>query len=225
MLIQMRKHMNWMLGIILAAVIVTFLFFGVYPSSSTGRVVAKVDGDVISYEEWNRTYVNLAENYRQIFKDKFNSGMEKAVRNQALQELIRSRLLSREADRMGIRISDEELRQSIIAIPAFSPNGVFDKRTYEYYLNRVNMTPAVFEASQREFLRRERLVDLLRDSVVVTDAEVSAAMAAQPKKGSAPNDIMRQQLIGKKRQDAETAFIDGLKKKAKIKVNESYAQM
>ena len=225
MLEQMQKHMKWMLGIILAAVIVTFLFFGVYPSSSTGRTVAKVDGDVISYEEWNRSYLNLAENYRQIFKEKFNSGMEKMVRNQALQELIRNRLLSKEADRMGIRISDEELRQSILSIPAFSPNGAFDKRTYEYYLNRVNMTPAVFEASQREYLKRQRLVDIIQDSVTVTDAEVSAAMAAQPKKGAPPKDILRQQLVGKKRQDAEMAFIEGLKKKAKIKINESYAQM
>ncbi len=167
----------------------------------------------------------MAENYRQILKDKFTADMEKVVRNQALQELISERLLSQEADRMGIRISDEELRKSITSIPAFSPNGTFDKRTYDYYLDRVNQTPAVFEATQREFLRRQRLTDMVQDSVVVTDAEVAAAMAKQPKKGAPPKDILKQQLLGKKRMDAETAFIAGLRKNAKIAINQAFAQM
>lgn len=226
MLEQMRKHMNWMMWTILALIIVTFLFFGIYPSDSTGRMVAKVNGDVITYDEWNRAYQNLSENYRQIFKEQFNEGLQKIARGQALQELIQNRLLSQEADRMGLRIGDEELQASIMGIAAFSPGGKFDQKTYEYYLDRVNLTPAVFEAGQRESLRRRRLVKLVEDSVAVTDAEVAAAMAAAPKKKqSGDRDAVRQQVLVQKQQEALSAYIAGLRQKAKIKIDERYASL
>jgi peptidyl-prolyl cis-trans isomerase D len=225
MLEQMRKHMNWILWLTLALIIVTFLFFGIYPSSSAGRYAAKVNGDVISSEEWTRAYQNLAENYRQIFKDQFNEGLQKLLRRQALQELIQSRLLSQEADRMGLRISDEELQASITQIPAFSPGGKFDSRTYRMYLDRVNLSPAMFEASQREALRRQRLVQIVEDSVAVTDDEVAAAMAVAPKKKPADKEALRQQILMKKRQQALTAYITSLQQKAKITIGEKFASL
>ena len=228
MLEQLRKHMNWILWATLALIIVTFLFFGVYPSSTTGRTVARVNDDIISYEEWNRSYQNLTETYRQIFKDQFNEGFVKILRNQALQELIQNRLLIQEAERVGIRISDDELRDSIRAIPAFNPGGRFDNKTYEYYLNRINMTPAVFEATQREFLRRQRLVRIVEDSVDVTEEDVAAALKADPKKRMSTQkekDALRQQLLTRKRQDALSAYVAGLKQQAKIKIDERYATL
>ncbi len=229
MLEQLRKHMNWILWATLALIIVTFLFFGVYPSSTTGRTVARVNDDIISYEEWNRSYQNLMETYRQIFKDQFNEGFAKILRNQALQELIQNRLLSQEAERVGIRISDDELRDSIRAIPAFNPGGRFDSKTYEYYLNRINMTPAVFEATQREFLRRQRLVRIVEDSVAVTEQDMNAALNADPKKKRTntqkEKDALRQQLLARKRQDALSAYVAGLKQQAKIKIDERYATL
>ncbi len=221
MLESMRKHMNWIMWLILVLIIVSFLFFGIFPSSSTGRMAAKVNGDVISYEEWNRRYRDLSE----IFKGQANEGILKILKSQALQDLIQNRLLIQEANRMGIRISDEELQASILAIPAFSPGGKFDKRTYEYYLNRMNMTPALFEASQREFLRRRRLVEIVEDSVIVTDAEVSAALAPAPKKKQADRETVRQQLLRAKQQEALSAFIAGLRQKAKIKIDERLASL
>jgi peptidyl-prolyl cis-trans isomerase D len=225
MLEQMRKHMNWILWLTLALIIVTFLFFGVYPASDTGRYAAKVNGDIISSEEWNRAYQNMAENYRQIFKDQYNDAIQKILKNQALQELIQNRLLSQEADRMGLRISNEELQSSILQIPAFSPGGKFDNRIYQMYLERVNLSPAIFEASQREVLRRQRLVQIVEDSAAVTDDEVAAAMAAAPKKKQNDKEVVRQQLLMKKRQEALTAFVAGLRQKAKIKIGEKFASL
>ena len=50
MLEQMRKHMTWMMWVIVALITVTFLFFGIYPSTGGGRTAATVDGDVITLE-------------------------------------------------------------------------------------------------------------------------------------------------------------------------------
>src|SRR5512135_310457 len=126
----MRRHMVWMMWIIVGLITVTFLFFGIYPSAKSGRSVAKVGDYVITAEDVNRVYRNLYDNYKDLLKDKLNESVEKSLKNQ------------------GLRVSDEELQAVIMKMPAFSRDGRFDKRIYEQILNRINMTPAVFEANQ-----------------------------------------------------------------------------
>jgi peptidyl-prolyl cis-trans isomerase D len=219
--------MKWIMWTIVVLVTVTFLFFGIYPSETTGNTVAKVDGYVIGSEEFNRVYRNMAENYRRILKDQFNENFSQIVRQQALQELIRNRLLVQEADRKGLKVSDEELQSYIIQIPAFNTQaGKFDQRAYEAALQSINMTPAVFEASQREFLLRQKLERLVQDGVAVTDAELPAAYAAKnpkAKKGDFEKNQVgfKQTYLAEKQRDALDAYVKGLMNKAEIKINET----
>jgi peptidyl-prolyl cis-trans isomerase D len=209
-----------MWGIIIL-ITVTFLFFGIYPSNVSGSMVANVNGDVITGDELNRVYRNLYDMYKQVFKDQFNESMTKTLRAQALRELVNNRLMVQEASRMGLKVSDDELRAAIMNIPAFSPQGRFDQKTYEYYLQRENMTPAVFEAEQREFKLRNKLESLIDESVDVTDAELSAAYAsANPKAKTGDfeknKDTFRNAQLQKKRSEAREAFVRGLESKGKV---------
>jgi peptidyl-prolyl cis-trans isomerase D len=227
MLEQMHRHMKWIMWTIVILVTVTFLFFGIYPSSSTGRTAAKVDGYAISADEVNRVYQNMAENYRQILKDQFNENIATMLRRQALQELIRNRLLVQEADRRDLSVSDDELQAYIMQIPAFvSQSGKFDQRAYERALQTVNMTPAVFEASQREYLLRRKLERLVEDSIAVTDAELPAAYSAKnpkAKKGEFEKnkESFRQTYLAEKQREALNAFVTGLMSKASIEIKEA----
>ncbi len=155
--------MGWMMWVIIGLVTVTFLFFGIYPSSGGGERAAKVGNTVITMEEVNRAYRNLADNYKDLLKDKFNDTIAKSLKSQALQELIVNRLMIDEAERIGLRVSDQELQAAIMRMPAFSVDGKFDKRAYDRILDRINMTPAAFEASQREFLLRQKMENLIKD--------------------------------------------------------------
>ncbi len=175
MLEQMHKHMKWIMWTIVVLVTVTFLFFGIYPSTMSGSTVAKVDGYAISSEEFNQVYRNMYENYRQILKDQFTDSFAQTIRKQALQELIQNRLLIQESERRGFKIGDDELQSYIMQMPAFNNQGRFDQRIYERTLQNVNITPAVFEANQREFLLRQKLERLIEDNVVVTEQELAAA--------------------------------------------------
>jgi len=225
MLKQVHKHMSWIMWAIIILITVTFLFFGIYPSGVSGNMVANVNGDVITGEDLNRVYRNLYDTYKQIFKDQFNEAMTKTLRTQALRELVQSRLLIQEAGRMGLKISDEELRGAILRIPAFSPQGKFDQRTYEYYLQRENITPAVFETEQREFMLRKKLENLIEDSVDVTDAELAAAYASTNPKAKAGDfeknkESFRKTQLQKKRSEAREAFVRGLESKGKVVLND-----
>jgi peptidyl-prolyl cis-trans isomerase D len=69
-----------------------------------------------------------------------------------------------EAERHGIRVSDEELRAQIFAFPAFQEGGQFvGQQRYAMILRsqRPPMTPADFE----ENLRRSMVIDKFRDAV------------------------------------------------------------
>jgi peptidyl-prolyl cis-trans isomerase D len=220
-----RKHMGWMMWIIVGLVTVTFLFFGIYPSSDSGRAAARVGDYVITSDELNRAYQNLYDNYREILKDQMNDAIAKGLKNQALQELIVNRLLIDEAGRLGLTVSDEELQADIMKMPAFSRDGRFDKQTYDRVLDRVNLSPAAFEANQREFLLRQKLERLVRDSVAVVDAELRAEYARKSPKAKAGDfeknkDSFRQSYLAEKQRDALTAYIRNIQSKTPVKIED-----
>jgi peptidyl-prolyl cis-trans isomerase D len=225
MLQSIHKHMKWIMWAIVILVTVTFMFFGIYPSAVSGRTVAKVDGYVISSDDLNRVYRNMEDNYRQIMKDQFNQDFAKVLRTQALRELVQDRLLVQEADRVGLRVTDEELQSSIMQIPAFLGRGGFDKRAYEDTLRLNNITPAQFEASQRNLLLRQKLERLVEDGVAVSDAELPAAYASRNPKAR-PGDFeknkitFKQTYLAEKQRIALDAFVKGLANKATIQIDD-----
>lgn len=225
MLQSIHKHMKWIMWAIVVLVTVTFMFFGIYPTTVSGRTVAKVDGYVISSDDLNRVYRNMEETYRQIMKDQFNENFAKTLRGQALRELVQNRLLVQEADRVGLRVTDEELQAYIMQIPAFVVRGRFDRRAYEGALQNINMTPALFEANQREYLLRQKLERLVQDGVAVTDAELPAAYASKNPKAK-PGDFeknkvtFKQTYLSEKQRAALDAFVKGLGNKATITIDD-----
>jgi peptidyl-prolyl cis-trans isomerase D len=220
-----RKHMGWMMWIIVGLVTVTFLFFGIYPSSQGKGAVAKVGDTVITSEELNVAYRNLYENYRELLKGQLNENLTKGLRNQALQELIVNRLLVTEAEREGIRVTNEELQEAIMRMPAFMQNGRFNKQIYERTLDRINMSPALFEANQREYLMRMKLERLVKDSVAVGDSELAAAYLkrnpnAKPGDFEKNKESFRQSYLAEKQRDALTAYIRSIQTRIPVKIED-----
>lgn len=225
MLESIHKHMSWIMWAIVVLITVTFLFFGIYPSSVGGRSVAKVGGDVITVDEFNSVYRTMYDNYKQLLKDQFNESFVKTLKSQALQELVVQRLLVQEADRIGLRISDEELQAAIMKTPSFSRDGRFDKKIYERILDQINMKPAAFEANQRDFLLRQKLEQLVKDSVVVTDGEVAAAYRqknpkAKPGEFKKDKETFKETLLAEKQRDAITAYLRGIQSRTTIKIDD-----
>ena len=225
MLESMRKNMKWLMWLTVVLVTVTFLFFGVYPSNVGGGTVAKVGDDVITKDEFNQAYRNIYEMYRQLLKDQANESLTKELKSQALRDLIANKLLSQEASRLGLKVSDEELQAAIMKEPIFAVDGKFDKRRYERALNGLNMTPALFEASERENLLRQKLVRLVSDSVVVSDSELEAAFKRRNPKASPgmfakSKESFRQTYLAGKQREAMSAYIRVIYDKTDIKIND-----
>jgi peptidyl-prolyl cis-trans isomerase D len=154
----------------LGAIIVVFVFWGI-GTVMTDRlqVVAKVNGEVIPVVELQRLVDNLQRSYRDLGPDALPPEM---LRGQALDQLITLRLLSQEAQRLGLQVSDEELRESIAGIPAFQVDGRFDKGQYLAVLRANGRTPADFEEAQRAQVLVDKLQELVVAGAHVSQAEV-----------------------------------------------------
>jgi peptidyl-prolyl cis-trans isomerase D len=225
MLASIHKHMKWLMWSIVILVTVTFMFFGIYPSHVGGGTVANVGGDVISNDDFNRVYRNMHETYRNILKDQFNETMAKDIKRQALRELITDRLLVQEAERVGLKVSDDELQAAIMREPAFSRNGKFDKKQYERVLDGISMKPALFEANQRGLLLRRKLEQLVKDSVVVTESELAVAYQQRNPKAKSSDfeknrESFRQMYLAGKQREELAAFIKAINDKTAITINE-----
>lgn len=171
-----------MIKVILALIVVVFMFWGVGSfRERQATVVASVDGMPITYDEYNRAYNDLIEQLNRQFGNNLNDEAIKMlqVKKQALDRVINRRLMLAEADRLGFRMSDQELVDMIQSIPAFQRDGKFDNNLYQGILSNLRMTPEGFEQDQRDTILIEKLRGFVAGNVKVLDAEARQKYAWQ----------------------------------------------
>ena len=183
MLDRMRRHKSWLkwsLGLVCLAFVIFYIpdfLRGSDAGAASGDTIAVVDGQEISAGEFRRTYEAQLQAYRQAYGGNMSDQLLKqlGVDRQILQQMVDERAALAEADRVGVRVSDEEVRSRILAMPAFQDNGRFiGQPRYEALLRmqRPPMTPADFEDSIRRSLTVEKLRESLTDWVSVDDKEL-----------------------------------------------------
>ena len=176
MLSLMRKHAGtWIIKMILGAIVIVFVFWGVgsWTSQRLSRI-AKVNGEWITVDQYRTTYNNLLEQVRRTFGNNLTDELLKTLqlRKRALDQLVDNLLMLQAAEKLNLRVSDEELAQSIRSYDAFQTAGVFDVRRYRRLLERLKLTPESFEDIQRDSLLAEKLRSLITDTVKISDAEL-----------------------------------------------------
>ncbi len=175
MLNVMRKHAgSWMIKVILFAIVIVFVFWGVGSfRSREADKVATVNDEVIGSADYRRTYNNLLNQYRQRFGASLNDGMIEMlqVKKQALDQLIDRTILLQEAKKLDLRVSDAEVARSIMETAIFQNSGVFDNRRYRSILAQVHLLPEEFEAEQKNVLLGEKLTRIIMGAAKVSEAE------------------------------------------------------
>ena len=175
MLSTIRKNTgSWLVKIILGVIVIVFIFWGVGSFRSQRlNVVAIVNDEDILMESYRLAYANLLDSYKQMFGGQIPEGLlsQIDIKKQVLDGLINEVLIRQEADKAGISVSDSEVQNAIIGIPAFKRNGIFDQRLYERSLRGARLTPAIFEAKVRQQILTDKLKTLLFSGLTVTEAE------------------------------------------------------
>ena len=172
----MRKHAkSWLIKVLIGIIAVVFVFyFGYSFRAKQGLKAAYVNAELISTQEYRKAYFDLIDMYRSQYKDAWNDDMIKALdlKNRALVNLINQRLLSQEAKRLGLDITENEIQQAIMDYSAFKTNGQFDMGRYRSILSRTRMKPEDFETVISQELLEKKLGQFLFAFMGVTNQEV-----------------------------------------------------
>jgi peptidyl-prolyl cis-trans isomerase D len=183
MLDRMRRHKSW-LKWSLAIVVVSFVLLYI-PSfmrdgaqgASSNAVVANVEGREITAQQFRRIYQQQMQAYRQSYGANVDDKLLKqlGIDQRIVQQMIQEEASIAEAGRLGIKASDAEVRERILALPAFQENGQFigDER-YRQLLRMQSppMRPDEFEDQVRRSVVVEKLQAALTGWMTVADSDV-----------------------------------------------------
>lgn len=194
----------------------------------TDGVVAIVNGEEILSTEYRSAYKKVEASYRDTYKDGFNDELAKKlnIKDKVIKDLIEKRLWLQDAQKRGLEITDDELRDNIMKMYIFHRNGRFDPSLYERILTDNRMNEKDFEEIQRKEFLTLKLMQVVRDSVVVTEHEVDEALNAEstskktgPKKSEEERQSFKKFLQFQKQEKAVRTHADEMYKKAKITIN------
>jgi peptidyl-prolyl cis-trans isomerase D len=176
MLKLLRKYSrSWFIAIAIGAIVVVFVLWGVGSFRSARlQEVASVNGAPILLPAFIRQYSDLMKQYQEQARGELTEETLKALhlKEQALGHLIDEELLRQAAARLGIGVSDEELRARIQSYPYFQADGRFNERVYYQMLARVHLGPEDFEKQERHRLIVQKLVQEITSFAKVSDEEL-----------------------------------------------------
>ena len=152
-----------------------FIFWGVGGYRGTQNSVAQVNDEAITYEEFQRAYESLANQYRQQFGGSIPKGLLENLdlEGQTLEQLIQRSLLRQGAREMGIIVSDFEVQQAVEKMEAFRSNDAFNVEQYKNILSSSGMTPTSFEDSMRTDLLSGKVLEYLGRFSKLTPLEIN----------------------------------------------------
>jgi peptidyl-prolyl cis-trans isomerase D len=184
MLDIMRKKKNSIIIKIVFVIIVLsfvgtmFLVWGEGRSGMGGSLgyAAKVDGRKITLEEYDKSYQRIRNVYQQIYGQSLPAEMEKmlGLKKVALDTLIDNRLIMKEARKMDIKVSSDDVSAAISARTEFQKDGAFSFELYQQLLKSIRMTPKDFEESQKQELTLKKARQAVKDKATVSDADALA---------------------------------------------------
>ncbi len=170
-----HKHKRLLQVVLGLMIIPPFAFWGIQWTQreiAGPDTVASVGGQKISDQEFGDALRQQQERMRQLLGRNYSPAMmdSPAMRSELLDGMISQRLLTQYAVRGNVAVSDEQLRDAIVAIPAFQDDGKFSRSRYETLLRAEGYTPATFEASVRRDLMLQQVTGALSDSGISSKA-------------------------------------------------------
>jgi peptidyl-prolyl cis-trans isomerase D len=178
------KYLSWILWVVIALFILAiFVDFGAgmrSPASPTASA-AKVGGDTITRDDFDRTYRMLGQRYKQQYGEQMTDQMLKQLQLplKALNQAVNDTILLAEARRAGFKASDEEVREQILQYFKDDQGRFIGQDRYAEALQRLQYTIPAFEDEIRREILMRKLEDSLLATIYVGDQEVEKSYREQ----------------------------------------------
>jgi peptidyl-prolyl cis-trans isomerase D len=172
------------IGIVFLIVAICFMISGVgidilHDGSSRTREAAVVNGEKFSYQDFDRQQRILAERYRSMFGENFETfarSFNLNIAQQAMDQLVDGALLSQKAKELGFA-ADEDAVKQYIATELFNPAqvpGGFNAEAFRGFLQSNGLTYKQFSSQTQNEITRTTLAQLISDTAITSEKEIDS---------------------------------------------------
>jgi peptidyl-prolyl cis-trans isomerase D len=167
------KLKGWLAGVVLGAVGLVFVFWGINWTLSAPNYAAKVNGTEISSNEVRQSYQQQLAQVERQANAPLDEAQRTEIKRRVLDQYVGSEALVSRADDLGYRVSDQDLLNAMAEVPAFQVNGKFDKAHAVAVLRAQGRSIAEIEALFRRDVKLRQLDTALSASSFVTSSELA----------------------------------------------------
>ncbi|GAC1307431.1 MAG: peptidyl-prolyl cis-trans isomerase [Steroidobacteraceae bacterium] len=163
---------GWLAAVVLGAIGLVFIFWGINWTMQTPNYAAKVNGSEISSNEVRQAYQQqLAQAERQS-NGSLDDGQRNEIKRRVLDQYVNSEALVTRADELGYRVSDRDLLKAMAQVPAFQVDGKFDQAHAIAVLKAQGRSVGEIEDLFRRDVKLRQLDAALSMSSFATPAEL-----------------------------------------------------
>ena len=202
MIRAMRDKLGpWVVGTIMGAIALVFVFYGVYNpkySGPTAGSAGAVNGEPISISEFSKELNRKTQQFQQMFGGKIDMAQLKMfnIRQMVFNEIVSRKLMIQQAEKMGLVPAPEQIRDAIIKMTLFQKEGQFDKLTYRKVLESNNLTPSQFENMIKQDFMTQMVRDYFGTMVTVSESDAKKDYLEQNDKRSVKFVLLNQTTGG-----------------------------
>src|ERR1700737_1095252 len=120
------KLKGWLAGVVLGAIGLVFVFWGINWTMTAPNYAAKVNGSEVSANEVRQSYQQQLAQVERQTNGSISDAQRNEIKARVLDEYVNSEALVTRADALGYRVSDQELLQAMSQVPIFQVDGKFD---------------------------------------------------------------------------------------------------
>jgi peptidyl-prolyl cis-trans isomerase D len=179
------QHLKWILIAIVAAFIFGFVYIdmglgGASASTSDQQRswAARVNGETVSYREFDRAVAMTEDQYKQMYKQQLTPEMlaQLGVQKGVLDSLVDQKLLLQEAKRLNLDARPEEVQRRLLQIPTLNPNGKWvGQEMYLRFCQQMGYSaPSEFEDELAKQITLEKMDSALSNSIVISPKAAEA---------------------------------------------------
>jgi peptidyl-prolyl cis-trans isomerase D len=153
-------------------------------------VVATINGQEVRNSRWSESYSFAIDRARAMSGRSLNDEEVRQIESEAWEAMIQDILVEQEIERLGIEVTETEIRQAfrtnpppdLIRHPAFQTNGTFDYSKYQDFFRDPSVDEQLLlqiEMYYRQTLPRARLAQQISGGTAMSDGEVWQAYRDQ----------------------------------------------
>lgn len=163
-----RYLLGVLLGIVALSMVITLIPGYGTPSTTNELVVAEVGREQITVRQVQALMQNLIRSRR------VPQEMVQHYVPQLIDQMITERAVAFQAERMGFRVTEEDVANAIRSmLPQVVGGANFDRAAYAGYLQQQGLTVEEFERNIRSNLLLLKLQNIVLEGAIVTPEEVS----------------------------------------------------